>query len=496
MHMMARAAVAALAVLLLALPTPGTAGTMHQRELPADTAPASREREYQVYIPDGLPTDGSAPLVTVLHGCRQSEENMIAETRFRELADTEGFVVAYPFVTSFAELRIENCWGFWFPQHRTEGSGEASDIRRIIAAVEDEFGTDPTRRYITGLSSGGAMSAVVAVAYSEDIAAAGAVAGLPYGEDASAVGFVCSNPAITNTIPEITAAMAAEQTQPEEKRLVPMMVVHSINDCTVPIVNGSNLRDSWISYYGADTDPAAELDCQADGVSCTQSRYADDAGATVVETVIYTGQANTATHYWPGDNPGQFANPDGPSATDHLWAFFQDKSLQGAAAVQFSISEVTVENGDVRVAGTAQAEAGVTGVALRLDGTPAVAEQPADLAADGSWAALFEAVPLDRFYTPIARITLGDGTEVTRTGEPFPVGNPVEIVEVSGTWQQHLAAQRIGQPASGCPNQTFGVCDRDFTALFFEHGFEPFPLFALEATGTWYADRTNVDAGT
>ena len=84
---------------------------------------------------------------------------------------------------------------------------------------------------------------------------------------------------------------------------------------------------------------------------------------------------------------------------------------------------------------------------------------------------------------------------MTRTGEPFPVGNPVEIVEVSGTWQQHLAAQRIGQPASGCPNQTFGVCDRDFTALFFEHGFEPFALFALEATGTWYADRANVDAG-
>ena len=371
MHMMARAAAAALAFLLLALPIAGTAGTLHQRQLAADAAPASRAREYQVYIPDGLPTDGSAPLVTVLHGCRQSEENMIAETRFRELADTEGFAVAYPYVTSFEELRIENCWGFWFPQHRTEGSGEASDIRRIIAAVEDEFGTDPTRRYITGLSSGAAMSVVVAVAYSEDIAAAGAVAGLPYGEDSTAVGFVCGNPAITNTVPEITAAMAAEQTEADEKRLVPMMVIHSINDCTVPIVNGSNLRDSWISYYGAGTDPATQVDCQADGVSCTHSRYADAVGAAVVETVIYTGVANDATHYWPGDNPGRFANPNGPSATDHLWAFFQDKRLQGAAAVEFDISEVTVENGgDIRLAGTAQAEAGVTGVALRLDGTP------------------------------------------------------------------------------------------------------------------------------
>ena len=106
--------------------------------------------------------------------------------------------------------------------------------------------------------------------------------------------------------------MAAEQAEPDERRLVPMMVIHSINDCTVPIVNGRNLRDSWISYYGAVTEPAAETDCQADGVSCTHSRYADGAGETVVETVIYTGQANTGTHYWPGDNPGEFANPKAP----------------------------------------------------------------------------------------------------------------------------------------------------------------------------------------
>ena len=106
---------------------------------------------------------------------------------------------------------------------------------------------------------------------------------------------------------------------------------------------------------------------------------------------------------------------------------------------------------------------------------------------------LFEGGAQDRFYTPVARITLGDGREVTRTGVPFPVGDPVRSSPRPRTWQQHLAAQRIAVPGPNCPNRAFGVCDRDFTALFFEHGFDPFPLFALEAGGAWYADRTNVD---
>ena len=41
--------------------------------------------------------------------------------------------------------------------------------------------------------------------------------------------------------------MTAEQAALEEQRLVPMMVIHSSNDGTVPFKNGQNIRDVWIA---------------------------------------------------------------------------------------------------------------------------------------------------------------------------------------------------------------------------------------------------------
>jgi poly(hydroxyalkanoate) depolymerase family esterase len=166
-----------------------TAATIIERTLPASNQPGSRARQYTVALPDGLETGAPVPVVMVLNGCLQTDQNMIDDTRFVELADREGFVAVFPFVTSFpsSEQRNPNCWGFWFDQHQHEGRGEPGDLRRILAEIEAEFPVDPERRYVVGLSSGAAMAVVMAVTYSEDFAAAGSVAGLPYDETACAV---------------------------------------------------------------------------------------------------------------------------------------------------------------------------------------------------------------------------------------------------------------------------------------------------------------------
>jgi poly(hydroxyalkanoate) depolymerase family esterase len=327
-----RSSFATLALILILLPAVPAAGTLHDRTLAASSAPASRERQYSVYIPDGLPSGGPVALVTVLHGCNQTHRNMERETGFQALADEFGFAVAYPFVTSYTEQRNPNCWGFWFPQHITQGSGEVSDLRRIIAAVEDEFGTDPARRFVAGLSSGGAMAVALGVAYSEDITAIGAVAGLPYGEDPEAVTFFCPFPARPDPVSRSVAAMAAEQPDPDEQRLVPLMVIQSVNDCTVKLINGQNLRDAWTRYYSA-APAVSDEDCTQDGVACARSRFEDASGRAVVETIFYDGPSAVlfprGTHFWPGDNEGPFANPDGPSASRHLWRFFQAAAASG-----------------------------------------------------------------------------------------------------------------------------------------------------------------------
>jgi poly(3-hydroxybutyrate) depolymerase len=47
----------------------------------------------------------------VLHGCLQTQRDMISDTRLVELVDREGLVAVFPFVTSFAnnERRQSNC---------------------------------------------------------------------------------------------------------------------------------------------------------------------------------------------------------------------------------------------------------------------------------------------------------------------------------------------------------------------------------------------------
>jgi poly(hydroxyalkanoate) depolymerase family esterase len=481
------AAVAVLAPVWAVGPAGGA--TLVERSLAASSEPGSRAREYTVAVPEDLDPDEPLPVVMVLHGCLQDQGDMIDDTRFAELVDRERLIVVLPFVTSFdpLEQRSPSCWGFWFDQHQHEGRGEPGDLRRILAEIEAEFAVDPERRYVAGLSSGAAMAVVMAVVYSEDFAAAGAVAGLPYDETACAVSGACLFGGLQlKGVAELVAAMAAEQTAPEEQRLVPMMVVHSSNDRTVPFKNGQNIRDVWVTRHAASTTPE-ERDCSAEGVACEHSIYRDGAGRSVVETVFYDGPPFVKSHAWIGDNAGQFADPTGPSATELLWAFFAANPRSAGPAVQIGFDPVAVSGQDVTVSGTTSGDAAVERVLVGLDGSAPQAEQLASGTA--AWSVTFEDLPDDRRYRPIARALLADGSGRSATGPDFTVGDPV--ISVSATFSEHILAGRIAAQAAPCA-PGFGVCDADFNSLFFQFGLAPFALHAANAAGPWFVDPEHV----
>jgi poly(hydroxyalkanoate) depolymerase family esterase len=470
------------------------AGNLLSRRLPAGSHPGARERAYQVFVPDGLRSVDAAPVVMVLHGCLQSEQNMIRETRFTELAEREGFIVVFPFITShpFFPLRTQNCWGFFIEQHRHEGLGEPADLRRILDAVEDEFPIDPERRYVAGLSSGAAMAVVMAVTYSEDIAAAGAVAGLPYGEDACAVQNACFTGIAHKPVSAFVEAMRAEQQDAEERRLVPMMAIHSTNDTTVPIRNAQNLRDSWIAYYDARATPADTIDCAAEGVACERTRFADEEGQTVVETVFYNGPPAGRTHFWVGDDAGMFADPDGPSAAELLWGFFRQHARAPAALAKIDLEAAQVEGTAATIRGSVAAGTTIAGVFVRLDGDAPQAERAA--AGTASFAASFEDLPSDRRYLPVVRVALEDGTSHTAVGDTFAIGappGPPAITTVRANFHEHILAGRIAVQRAPCV-VGLGVCDADFNALFFRHGQEAFALHNPAGTDRWYLDPINI----
>jgi poly(hydroxyalkanoate) depolymerase family esterase len=413
-------------VVLVGLAPTADAGRLEQFTQPAGTYRDSRARDYSVFIPSSFTGQNAVPMVMVLHGCKQTNQNMINETGFTDLAEREGFIAVFPFITSYDGLRDQNCWGFWLNQHIHEGRGEAEDLHQIALAVEQRYRIDPQRRYAAGLSSGAAMSVVLGVVQSEYFAAVGSVEGLAYGETPSAVARSCQSPGTFQAVSQTVAAIRAEQTSTEEQRPVPVMAMHSLNDCTVNIEAARRLRDAWLQRYGTSSTPVERIDCTAEGVACERLRYGA-AQRSIVETVFYQGQrgdaAGQGSHYWVGDKSGPYANPTGPSASGLLWAFFQQHPFSPGQPPSVAITSAMAQSTTVRLEGNAaDADGTVTQVRVRLDG----AVPQAEMVAQGttSWSVTFANVPDNAVYKPVVTAVDNDGLQATVTGAAVTVGVP------------------------------------------------------------------------
>lgn len=316
------------------------AGTTTSFTMTAKGYSGSRDRQYKVYVPDGLA--GPAPMVMALHGCQQTHDDVLRDWGLTAAADRHRFILVAPFITSYDGLRNTNCWGFWFDAHRHEGRGEPEDLHQIALEVEARSSIDPARRYITGLSSGGAMAAVAAVTHNEYWSAAASASGLPFGEDAASVSFVgCPGMATFHPVSRVVADMRAEL---DDSYPTPLMVLQNAADCTVLRQAGLNLRDAQLAVFGdAAHDTAAEARAvtrictpafNAD-YGCEQIMYTVDGRSgsrSLVETIFYTGPVATPSaqdtdhgHYWIGGEAGingKWALRNGPSYPDIIWDFF------------------------------------------------------------------------------------------------------------------------------------------------------------------------------
>ncbi len=85
-------------------------------------------------------------------------------------------------------------------------SGEALSIREMVAAMQSLHGTNPDRVFVTGLSAGGAMAAVMLATYPEISAGGAVIAGLPF--------------RIANSVPEAFDRMRGLGARPDLSNLV------------------------------------------------------------------------------------------------------------------------------------------------------------------------------------------------------------------------------------------------------------------------------------
>lgn len=130
-------------------------------------------RTYALYVPASAREGKPAALVIALHGGLGQGKSMAALSGFSQLADREGFLVAYP-------DGLRRHWR----DGRTMPAGmvaeEADDVAFMSALIDDAarlHALDARRIYATGISNGAIFSNYLASKLSERLAAIAPVAG-------------------------------------------------------------------------------------------------------------------------------------------------------------------------------------------------------------------------------------------------------------------------------------------------------------------------------
>ena len=277
---------------------------------------AAGTRGYRIYVPAGH-VGGPLPLLVMLHGGTQDAVAFAAATAMNDLAEDQGFLVAYP-----EQARSANAgryWNWFAADHQRRDAGEPSLIAGITRHVTDRYGADASRVYVAGFSAGGAMAAVMAAAYPDLYAAVGVHSGLPY----AAAGDLASAFTAMRQGPSYPARPPAHP--------LPLIVFHGDRDTTVAPANAAALIDHILPQGSPGAVPTSMTTGGRvpGGHAYTRTCYQDPAGAALAERWII----HQAGHAWSGGVPhGSHTDPRGPNASAEFIRFFGQYRAPGQPA--------------------------------------------------------------------------------------------------------------------------------------------------------------------
>ncbi|BCJ48468.1 feruloyl esterase [Actinoplanes ianthinogenes] len=243
------------------------------------------------YVPAGLAT--GRPLVVALHGCTQSASDYYSHSGWPKYADLYQATVVFPEQTS--SNNSLSCFNWFTAGDIARGQGEALSIKQMVDYAITTYGSDAKRVYVTGLSAGGAMTAVMLAAYPDVFAGGAVIAGLPYN-----CGTVCQYQAQSKTPKQwgdLVRAANPGYTGPWPR----VGVWYGTSDTTVVPANATELRDQWTNVWGVSQTASSSATLPG---STTVEYYHDGAGKAAVSLYRVQGIAH-GTPVAPGSAENQ-----------------------------------------------------------------------------------------------------------------------------------------------------------------------------------------------
>jgi len=275
------------------------------------------QRDYILYIPELYDGNTTVPLVLNFHGFGSSASQQMFYGDFRNIADTEGFLLVHPEGTTFIGNQF---WNVGFP-----GLSSNIDDVGFTEALIDELATlyaiDLDRVYATGMSNGGFMSFLLACQLSEKIAAVASVTGSM----------------TQDTFDDCNA-----------QHPTPILQIHGTEDDVV-LYNENNLSlpipdviSYWVDHNNCETTPTTttlpDVDV-SDGSTIEHSVYEDgDNGVTTEHMKVIGGG-----HTWPGSVLNTAGTNQDIDASMEIWLFFSRYDIDGLLSTDdFENNQVTI----------------------------------------------------------------------------------------------------------------------------------------------------------
>ena len=277
-----------------------------------------------------------APLVFVLHGGNGDMEGMRSQAgwQFEQIADKEGFVIAYPDGTSYSDYGMKSSTdgkGHWNDGRTVEGyycDDKKVDDVGFISYLIDQASTkvkiDQKRVYATGFSNGGLMTDRLACELSDRLAAAAPVSGT-----FSVATSKSCNP--TRYVPILTINGDADPLVTWDGS-APSVPVSGL-DSTQKIAVSATLNEWKNVQKCSSVTTSSHIDADPnDGTNVDVTKYSQCGGGTnqYQNYVVHGGG-----HTWPGaggDMPEKLVGKTSMdfNASQAIWDFFKDKTLQSA----------------------------------------------------------------------------------------------------------------------------------------------------------------------
>jgi poly(hydroxyalkanoate) depolymerase family esterase len=226
------------------------------------------------YVPPGLAA--GAALVVVLHGCTQNAAGYDLGTGWSMLADQGGFALLFP-----EQRRANNgnlCFNWFDPADIARTGGEAQSIAQMVETLAAAHAIDRAKVFVTGLSAGGAMTAVMLATYPDLFAAGAIIGGLPYG-CAATVPQALDRMRGHGGPSDADAAAAVRRARGDATALPAVSIWQGSADMTVVPVNADRLAAQWRGVHGLSAAPTET----EHGATWEHRIWRDDAGRATVE---------------------------------------------------------------------------------------------------------------------------------------------------------------------------------------------------------------------